>query len=89
MAIFDHLLRLHEQDRHRGVLSSLPVSFRRRDYDGDGFVTLDRAAAEMKLRESEILALARRGALEHRREGDTLLVRPAIVSVLGIRRGCG
>ena len=43
------------------------------------------AAAEMRVTEAELLRMVARGELEGYRSGGSLLVRPAIVTRLGIR----
>jgi hypothetical protein len=69
-----------------------PPGWRAEDFTGagslaaQGFVPLSEAAVQLGLREDEVLELARTGKLEAAGDGPTVHVRPAIVTVLGVRR---
>jgi hypothetical protein len=63
--------------------SSRPVGWRAEDVlgYGDGFVSVEVAAKRMQISEARVAAMVRAGLLEARGQR----VRPAIVTVLGVR----
>lgn len=72
------------------LLRPMPRGFRAEDFlaEGfDGYLSLTEAAAEMSMTEVEVVEMVARGQLEAHRDGGTLLVRPAIVSFLGVHDG--
>ncbi len=51
----------------------------------DGYLPAHEAADEMGVTEAELAIMVRTGKLEARDDGVQLFVRPALVSVLGVR----
>jgi hypothetical protein len=88
MGRFEQQLHELEQERHRGILSSLVARGRlrrRRAATDDGYLPPRDAAAEMGLELEELSELVRTGMLESRPVGRRLYVRPAVVSRMGIQ----
>lgn len=85
MGWFERELLDEAEWRQAGIVSRLPRPSRPRDDGMDGFVSLRDAAAAMGLAEQEVAELARRGALETLQLGGRVLVRPGIVTSVGVR----
>ncbi len=70
-------------------IKPMPRGYRAEDFSGEanleGFFPSWQAAEEQGVDESELLRQVRRGLLECQVVGTVLYVRPAIVTVLGVR----
>jgi len=70
-------------------IKPMPRGYRAEDYTGEaeleGFLPSWLAAEEQGVDEGELVRQARRGLLECKHVGSVLYVRPAIVTVLGVR----
>lgn len=86
MGLFGHLLEGHERERHWSILTDVLRSRRPRHDDGrDGFLPLDQAADVMGVTVAELVEMVGRDWLDAREIGGQPWVRPAVVSVLGVR----
>ncbi len=82
---FEQQLEVHERERHRGILSRLPLRRPLVDRGADGFLEPSAAAAVMRVTVTELWTMVARGELSTLDIGDDVLVRPAIVSTLHVR----
>jgi hypothetical protein len=95
MGLFDNLLLDHEHERHGGILADLAERRQRRRTlaasqaaDDDGYMPPKDAATVMQMTEQQVVELAAAGFLEYRPGGRaTVLIRPAVVSILAVREG--
>ena len=88
MPLFEALEDVEVRERWRRFAASLPLRRVQRPDPDDGFLPLEQAATVMELDVRELVAMVRRGELEHRKDAARgVLVRPAIVSKLAVRTG--
>jgi hypothetical protein len=88
VGLFERLLARHERERHWRALAALPsphTNWPWPDSNDEGFLSPKDAAAAMGVSELDLARNVRRGLLEYRLSGDSVLVRPAVVSVLAVR----
>ena len=86
MSIFDGLLRRHERERHARLLSSGQRQARSQSVGIDGYLPPEEAAKVQGVPVEVLLSFVDRGYLEARDVGwGIVYVRPAVVSVLGVR----
>lgn len=88
MRLFERVLRHHEQVRHAELLRSSPPRHPeelRDPDDHDGFLPVRKAAAVMSVSEDALLEMVGRGQLEEKMVWGEPFVRPAVVSVLGVK----
>lgn len=83
--LFERLLEQHERRRHMALLTPPGRAVPAHD-DGDGFVSVGEAAKTMRRPPADVARMAREGVLEWRAVGGRILVRPAVVSRLGVRQ---
>lgn len=87
MNVFEHLLERHERLRHARILSSVPRQSPSTAVGVDGFLPPEDAAKVMGVSLQELALLVEQGRLEAEDVGmSELWVRPAVVSVLGVRQ---
>lgn len=82
MSPFEHMLEQMAEGRLRDILRRLPRRSRQRVDRNDGFMSPEKAAAVMGVSVAEVRELAGRGYLEI--DFEKKLIRPAIVSTLGV-----
>jgi hypothetical protein len=92
MGLFDSLIRDHEHDRHAGILGRIHRVAEQRHHhritaaaDRDGYMPPRDAAAAMSMTTEQVTELAAAGFLEYRPDGATIVIRPAVVSILAVR----
>lgn len=73
------------QWRHADIWRRLPLRSRPRPDPREGFLSPEKAAAVMGVSLAEVHEMAARGQLEV--DSERRLIRPAVVSVLGVRTG--
>jgi hypothetical protein len=87
---FEYGLRQHEEERHRGILGRLAQLARSRrrvpwlETDDEGYMPAADAARVMGTSTATVQSLARAGYLDYRTEGSRVLIRPAVLSIVGI-----
>ncbi|MBA3843324.1 MAG: hypothetical protein H0X39_12070 [Actinobacteria bacterium] len=83
MRLFEQLLGRHEAERHGRIRAAGTLEPHR---TGDGFLPLEEAAAVMGVDLDTLGQMAGRGDLEWRDEDGSVLVRPAVVSRMAVKR---
>jgi hypothetical protein len=88
---YEYEFRRHEEERQRGILRRLAELARARrrpvwlHQDDEGYMPPADAAIVMSTTVEHVRALATAGYLDYRTQGRRVLIRPAVLSVVGIQ----